>query len=83
MDIEQFELPCDWAGPLINDDTSGLEPEDLNALDRFRDWMIEQYGQAWCVSVDDDIYFTSYHDATHFGVKPCDCSVFSFDITKR
>lgn len=83
MKIETFELPCDWAAALINDDLSGLEPDDCEALDRFVDWVNEEYGGVWCVGVADDIYFSNIHDATSFGVGPCDCSVFSFDVTKQ
>lgn len=83
MEIEQFELPVHWAAALINDDTSGFEPEEEEALNRFIDWIVLEYGQAWCVSVGDDIYFSNIHDATSFGIGSCDCSVFSFDVTKR
>jgi len=82
MRMEQYELPAHWASALINGDDSGLEEEDLIALEKFERYMALVYKQCWCVDVGEETWFSNYHDATKFGVLPCDVALFTFDITK-
>ena len=81
MQIEYLELPTYWASALINDDYSGLEDDDANALDAFVSYMIKVYGKCWCIDVQDDSNFAKYHDAHAFGVLACDVSTYAFDVT--
>lgn len=85
METIELTLPRHWACALINGDESGLEDDDANALNRFTDWMVDEYGACWCVSVDDEECgdFRRYHDATDFGVLACDVATFTFDIGKH
>jgi hypothetical protein len=82
MIIETFELPSFWASALINGDTSGLSDVDEKSLDAFTDFMVKNYGSCWAINCTDDPHFTSYHDATRFGVLACDVLEFSFDVSK-
>ena len=83
IEVDYFELPTHWAPILINGDEGGLEEEDSQALDNFVDWMVETYGKCWCLDVENDTYFSKYHDAHHLGVGACDVSLFTFDVTKN
>jgi hypothetical protein len=82
---EVYTLPSHWAGALINGDDSGLDAEDIAALEAFESDMIRQYGSCWCLSVGDDEVgdFRRYHDATHYGVLACDVLDFVFDVARR
>lgn len=82
METIELTLPRHWACALINGDESGLEDDDAKALNRFADWMIDEYGSCWCVNVDEEDCedFRRYHDATDFGVLACDVATFTFDI---
>lgn len=82
MNIEYFELPVHWASALINGDDS-LDESETEAFDAFCNWMEEEYGQCWCLDVDEDTSFTQWHDARDFGVLACEVSRFAFDVTAR
>lgn len=84
MTFEYFTLPTHWASALINGDLTGYESDDLEAIRLFTEDMVHQYGQCWCIDMDDDdAGFTRHHDASVYGVLACGCSVYTFDITKR
>ena len=85
METEQFDLPDFWASPLINGDYSGLEDDDITALNDFTDNMVEEYGRCWAISVTDDDGgdFRRYHDASKYGVLACNVVTYTFDITQR
>lgn len=86
MVIEEFDLPVYWASALINGDSSGMDDGDEKSLHLFTDWMVGEYGQCWCLSVEGHDYdgdFRKYHDAEAFGVLPCNVATYSFDVTKR
>jgi len=83
IEIDHFELPTHWAPILINGDEGGLDEEDSQALDSFVDWMVETYGKCWVLNVENDTYFSKYHDAHHLGVGACHVSLFTFDVTKN
>lgn len=83
-EFETYELPCYWASYFINDDASGYEEEDLQAMNAFADDMVKRYGQCWCVDVgEDEDDFRRYHDATRYGVLACAVCEFTFDVTPR
>ena len=79
---EVFVLPSFWASALINGDTSGLDPDDEAALDKFIAYMLHQYGQCWCLDVASEENFLRDHDASRFGVLACDCCEYIFYTTK-
>lgn len=82
-EIEYFELPVYWASAFVNGDNSGYTTEDINQIDAFTQWMVEEYGQCWCLDMEEDHWFSEQHDATRFGVLACDVATFAFDVTKR
>jgi len=82
MKIETYLLPTHWACALINCDATGLDDDDLKALNAFEYDMVKTHGKAWCVDVEQDSEgFMKYHDAEHYGVLACDVSKFLFDVT--
>ena len=84
MKTLELELPTFWACPLINGDVSGLEDEDITALDKFTDAMVKEYGQCWAINCsDNEGNFMTYHDARQYGVLACDTLTYTFDITIR
>lgn len=82
MITESFELPAHWVYYFVDGDSDGYEDEDLKAMEAFEDYMIERYGQCWCVDVDGDVYFKKHHDAAEYGVLACDVSRFTFDTDR-
>jgi hypothetical protein len=84
MQTETFELPTHWATSLLYGDNSAVDDDqDTQALDAFIDWMLAKYGQCWAIDVADDHAFARWHDATCFGVFPCDVSTYTFDVTPQ
>lgn len=80
MNTEKLTLPGHWACALFYGDLSGYEDDDLEAIRRFTDDMVRQYGQCFAISCDVDVGFMRYHDAKKYGVLACDCSEYTFDI---
>lgn len=83
MQLEQYELPAHWACALMYGDESGLEQDDIAALDKFVGAGLMEHYSFHCIDVTDDQFFTKYHDATQYGVLACDCLVYTFDVTKK
>lgn len=79
--LKEYLLPDFWATALFCGDESGMEPDDIKALDDFIDYMIKQHGQCHAVDIKNDSSFCWSHDAV--GVLACDCSTYVFDVTKR
>lgn len=78
--IEQYELPAYWASVLINGDESGLDDDEMKALNRFLRYMMTVHQRCECVDVEEDSWFSTYHDATRFGVLPCDVALYTFHV---
>ena len=73
LEVIEYELPSFWASALINGDFSGLDVEDLKALESFTLDVVEEYGHANFVDCSDDCSdFRRYHDASAYGVLACD-----------
>jgi hypothetical protein len=82
MITETFVLPTHWATALNYGDETGLENEDIEALNAFHHWMLAKYGGCRCLEVGSDRWFQRLHDATEYGILPCDVSEFTFDVTE-
>jgi len=88
---EVYSLPAFWATALVNDDTSGFEPEDQAQYDAFCADMDKHYQSWWCSHIDgqndDDTleleYFSKHHDATHYGVLACNVCDYVFQVVRR
>lgn len=74
------ELPTHWASALINDDTSGFEPEEQAQYDAYCAAMNARYLSWHCVDVSDDTQFMRYHDAAPYGVLASDVATFMFHV---
>lgn len=71
-------LPTHWASPLVNGDESGMEDEDIAALEAFTNDMVQIYGSCHCVDVSEDTQFMRWHDAAQYGVLAGDVAEFTF-----
>jgi hypothetical protein len=81
MELEYYELPAHWAVAFFNSDFDHLSDEEYNQFNNFVDDVVKRHGKCWCVDMDNDTFFSSYHDATRFGVLACDVSIYAFDVT--
>ena len=74
METTTERLPSHWAAVLINDDWTGLEEEECEALQSF---VANELNGLWCVDVADDASFQlapSYYRRLKAG----DYSTFTF-----
>jgi hypothetical protein len=79
LSVFDFRRNC-GASSLVNGDDTGLDEEELEQLNAFTDYMVDKYGQCYCVDAKlDDAVFTSYHDANDFCVLACECAIFVFE----
>ena len=78
MNTLTLELPYHWAVALVNGDESGMEDDDIKALEEFTTYMVNKYDRCDCVDVGEEYYFKNYHDATHYGILACDVAEFTF-----
>ncbi len=72
--FDTYTLPTHWASALINDEWSGMTYEEQEELM----YWLELHKPGACVGVEDNSFFTAYHDAKITGVLPTDCSTFTF-----
>ncbi len=79
-----WDLPAHWASALINGDESGLDADDIAALEAFTADMVEEFGQCSAVDCGGEHYedFRRYHDASSYGVLACNVLPFTFDMRK-
>ena len=81
-------LPAYWAPALINRDFTGFDTDypdaddALDAITRFMSDFTELYGNCDPVDVSEEPYFVKGHDATRYGVLPCECFDYTFMPTK-
>ena len=73
-----YQLPAHWLPMLINDDESGLEPEDARNIYHFCRGEIggmrkDHYQLLNWEVVWDEPSFMKYHDAQPYGCLACDC----------
>lgn len=81
MRFETFYLPAHWAAPLINDDHTGLDDDELGAVAKFSDDVRRMFGRCHCVTVRSQNNFTKWHDAAKYGVLACNVDEFYFDTS--
>lgn len=82
MQIVEMTLPAFWASALINGDYSGLEPQDIEALDNFSADMVRDHGLFSPLTCSEEEFFTWHHDARP-DVLACTCLEYSFDVSGR
>ncbi len=76
MRTETFMLPTHWASALINEDYSGLDEREARTLDAF----LSDNPNLMCIDCSGDPEFRHFHDAMGYGVLPCDCAEFTFQV---
>ena len=79
METLTYTLPSFWAVYLINDDPSGMEDEEIKAVD---EWIrnMELPAPADC---SEDSNFTQWHDAIDVYPYATDCSEYTFLIHQK
>lgn len=75
-------LPSDLASLLINGDTSVLEyTDDDEYYYQVRELLNDiEEERLLCVDMIDDSSFCAVHDAREYGILPCNCNTFVFEI---
>ena len=80
--LETFELtlPTHWAGALINGDPVNPDYDEAAEAEEesFHRFCFNEIHNANCVGLNEETFFSKYHDATAYGVLACTCSVFTF-----
>jgi len=82
MRIVEYVLPAHWLCALINDDYSGLEEHDIDAIEAFYQAESAEYGMFRCLCPVDDKGrgFMRYHDAWDYGIGSCDTVTIAFQV---
>jgi len=74
---ETYTAPSAWISYLMNDDSSGLDDDDIKAADEFIEWV----GAGMPVNAE-DAGFIKHHDAYQFCPYAADCQKYTF-LTDR
>ena len=74
LEAHEYTAPSHWATYFFNDDSSGMDDDDIAAADAFIDWV----GMGAPVDCTDDVGFTHYHDAHRFCPLGADCYTYTF-----
>lgn len=75
MKTETYTLPAYWASALINADESGMEDDEIAAMDKWLDYAKPGH----CLTCSKESFFTAWHDATGFALAG-DCLEFTFEV---
>lgn len=78
MKTVTYDLPMHWATALFYGEMDGFEDEDLQAIEKFTEYMVSKHGECNAMDVSEDYWFAKYHDAADFGVLACDVSTYTF-----
>lgn len=70
----KYTLPSFWASPLMYGEYDGLDGSEERSLEAFR----KDNSDLYLVSVEDDVHFASWHDATQYNVLPTEVCTFIF-----
>lgn len=73
MKVNTYLLPEFWASALINDDSSGLEDEDIELMNK---WFAEE-NPGYCFDCNGEPEFAKFHDASNY-VLACNCLAYRF-----
>lgn len=77
MKITTYTLPDYWAGPLINADCTGMDDDEIAALDL---WLSDN-AVGPCLDCSDTPEFCYSHDADGYALAG-DCLTFTFEETE-
>ena len=80
MKTENYMLPAHWASYLINGDASSFSldedkgEKELAVIDK----IIADIGAGDPIRCSRTAFLTCYHDASPYGILPCDCLQYTF-----
>ena len=74
LDVVTYKLPTFWAAALLNGEYDGFDESEERSLEAFR----QDHPELWLASVEDDVHFASWHDATQYNVLPTEVCTFIF-----
>lgn len=74
----EYTAPAHWAPYLINDDSSGMDPEDVAACGAW----LKRIGLGSPVDVKDDTEFCTWHSARVESPLAADCCTYVFLVRK-
>lgn len=80
MKTIDLRIPVHFLPSLFNSDDSGLNAEDIAALDAMTAAYLEKNTHFHAIDTRDDCGFLKYHDLQPFGVLASDCETVTFDI---
>lgn len=72
--MRTLTAPAVWASYLINNDASGIQPEDVTACDAW----LEAEGLGWPIDCGEDDFFAWRHDAFKFMPLGATCCEYIF-----
>jgi len=74
IDTLTVALPEHWLPAIVNCDPTGLDHAEYDALCRWEDDTVREFGPI-AIGLPDDhgSYFARYHDAAEYGVLACMC----------
>lgn len=78
MKTIELTAPSHWAPALINDDPSGLEPDEVMAVDAFVERVMREHGVYGSPIDCEEAGFVTYHDARMECPYAADCEVYVF-----
>lgn len=79
METIEYRLPEFWATYLFYGDECGLEPKEALQIEGF---LAGEGLFSGPLSVSDSPEFCHYHDATNYGILPCNCLTYTFKANK-
>lgn len=73
MKSEKFRLPAHWAAALVTDAETPFDYGDAEDHAAYKQFTQEHLHLGYfTVAEDGDSFFATVHDATEYGVLPCD-----------
>jgi hypothetical protein len=80
VNIIELIIPSHFLSPLFNNDYSGLNDEDINAIEALTNDALKEYDTFFAIDTHNDVGFLTYHDMRSYGVLASDCETVVFDI---
>ncbi len=75
MKTETYTLPAHWASALINDDESGMDDDEISAMNAW----LEYAKPGYCIDCGEETFFCKWHDAIGYSLAG-DCLEFTFQV---
>lgn len=79
MKTISYSLPSHWLSALFNDDLTGYDREELEAIEGFVGELVDRHGSAFAVS-STEAGFMQWHSARAWSPYASDCHYVTFDV---